>query len=231
MIRHSCLHSMQDWYIQNGEVGCNECDEKPMINEFPTPAEIRRWLTDTLRHAAHIEYYLERLQIGRSDIQRPHDLIGLGNKFEWAAIRGFAMQYRPDSFELYVRPALEFHRQQYHHFAWNEFNPTASPDAMRLGAVDAVCSLLEPRGYQGGCHTWDQIAGISENNPIHKVAWMHLVAKDMQKIDRPDLTIMTIESPRRIIGLSAEKHEIMVERLYETLNHLKHEQGIDLTVI
>jgi hypothetical protein len=199
-----------------------------MSAEFPTPEEIKRWLLDTIRHAAHIEFYLERLQIGRSDIQRPHDLVGHGNKLEWPAIRGFAMQYRSGAFETYVRPALEFHRQQYHHLAWNEFNPTASPDAMRLGAVDAVCSLLEPRGYQGGCHTWDQIASISEDNPIHKVAWMHLVAGDMAKMEKPDLTIMTLENPRRIPGLSADKHEVLVERLRETMQHLRHEQGIDV---
>lgn len=196
---------------------------------FPMPEEIRRWITDTLRHAAHIEFYLDRLQIGRSDIQRPHDLVGVGNKLEWPAIRGFALQYRgPEFFEPYVRPALEFHRQQYHHQAWNEFSQTSSPDAMRLGAVDAVCSLLEPRGYQGGCHDWDSIATISEDNPIHKVAWMHLVAGEMRKIEKPDLAVITIERPMRLPGLSAEKYEILVERVHETLTHLKHEQGVEL---
>ena len=197
---------------------------------FPTNKEICQWILDTIRHSAHIEYYLEHLQIGRNDIQRPHDLIGHGNKLEWPAIRGFAMQYRGEQamFDRYVRPSLEYDRQQFHHLAWNKFNPSASTDAMRLGAVDAVCSLLEPRGYQGGCHTWDAITDIAENNPVHKVAWMHLVSADMKKIEKPDLTIITLEKPRRLPGLSAEKHEAIVERLQETLQSLKHEEGITL---
>lgn len=195
--------------------------------EMPTNEEIKRWLTDTFRHAVHIEFYLERLQIGRSDIQRPHDLVGHGNKLEWPSIRGFSMQYRrdPNTFEQYVKPALDFHRQQYHHLAWNEFNPTASPDAMRLGATDAVCSLLEPRGYQGGCHSWDEVERISENNPIHKVAWMLLVAKEMQKIEKPDIQQITLyEIPN--LGISVEKHEIVLQRHQDVIKMLKQDQGI-----
>lgn len=199
-----------------------------MNADFPTPDEIKRWLGDTIKHAVHIEYYLERLQIGRSDIQRPHDVVGHGNKLEWPAIRGFAMQYRkqPDTYDKYVKPALDFHRQQYHHVAWNEFNPTASPDAMRLGAVDAVCSLIEPRGYQGGAHSWEKIHDIAENNPIHKVAWMQLVAMEMAKIEKPVFASEVLEVQRN--GISIEKYDIIRERLDETFKMLKHDHGIVL---
>ncbi len=195
--------------------------------EMPTNEEIKRWVTDTIRHAMHIEFYLERLQVGRSDIQRPHDLVGHGNKLEWPAIRGFSMQYRKTQgvFEHYVKPALDFHRQQYHHLAWNEFNPTAAPDAMRLGAVDAVCSLLEPRGYQGGCHSWSEIDRISENNPIHKVAWMLLVSKEMQKVEKPDIQKITLDNIPNL-GISVEKHEIVVQRSQDVIKMLKQDHGI-----
>ncbi len=199
-------------------------------NLLPTHEEIKRWIVGTLKHAIHIEYYLQRLQIGRSDIQRPHDLVGQGNKLEWTAIRGFAMQYRtePGIFDLYVKPALDFHRQQFHHVCWNEFNPSASTDSMRLGAVDAVCSLLEPRGYQGGCHSYKDIYDIAEKNPIHKVAWMQMMAQEMAKIEAPDLTGVSLTNVPRC-GLDIEKHEIVLERLHESLVMLEHDQSIILS--
>jgi hypothetical protein len=207
-----------------------------MNAEFPTPAEIKRWLIDTTRHAWHIEFYLQRLQVGVADIQRPHDIVGYGNKFEWPAIRGFAMQYRarflkpkerPAHFDRYVLPALHFHRQQYHHLAWNEFNPSASVDAMKLGAVDACCSLLEPRDYQGGCHDWDALREVAHKNPIHKVPWMLLMAQEMEKIEKPDIAAIDLDHiPRE--GISPESHDTIQERVYETLKMLQQDQGIKL---
>jgi hypothetical protein len=200
---------------------------------FPTPDEIKRWVTDTIRHSWHIEYYLQRLQVGVADLQRPHDIIGFGNKLEWPAIRGFAMQYRfkekepDDFFSTYVLPALWYHRQQDHHVAWNEFSPSSSVDSMKLGAVDACCSLLEPRGYQGGCHTWDEIEDISLKNPIHKTPWMLLMAQEMKKVEKPILTPITLTNvPRK--GLTPESHDIITGRISETLAMLKQDHNITL---
>lgn len=193
--------------------------------EFPTKEEIIRWLVDTTRHAWHIEFYLQRLQVGVADIQRPHDIVGYGNKFEWPAIRGFALQYRgKEFFEPYVLPALHFHRQQYHHLAWNQFNPTASIDAMKLGAVDACCSLLEPRDYQGGCHSFESVKEITLKNPIHKVPWMLLVAQEMEKIEKPEL--IKIDLNNIPDGISPESRDTIKERIFETLKMLKQDQGI-----
>lgn len=201
----------------------------PVDIEFPTALEIGRWLTDTLRHVWHIEFYLQRLQIGTSDIQRPHDIVGHGNKLEWPAIRGFAMQYRraPDTFERYVMPALDFHRQQYHHLAWNQFNPTASVDAMKLGAVDACCSLLEPRDYQGGCHSFDGLRDVALRNPIHKVPWMLLVAQEMEKIEIPHLSEITLGNVPRD-GISPESRDVICERFSEAVARLRQDQGIEV---
>ena len=195
----------------------------------PSESEIKRWLRDTIRHCWHIEYYLERLQTGHGDIQRPHDIMGLGNKLEWDAIRGFALQYRgQEFFESHVLPSLKFHRQQHHHCAWNDYNPTASVDAMRLGATDACCSLLEPRGYQGGCHTWEELHDISIKNPIHKVAWMLLIAQEMKKIEKPDISAITLDHiPRG--GISAESCDIIEGRIQQTLSMLKKDHGIIIT--
>lgn len=198
---------------------------------MPTTDNIRKWLTVTLQHAVHIEHYLHELQIGRSDIQRPHDLVGLGNKLEWPCIRGFSMQFseEPGAFDAYVKHALDHHRQQHHHQAWNEFNPQSSCDAMRLGAVDAVCSLLEPRGYQGGVHTLDQIVGIAENNPIHKVAWMQLVALEMRKLKPVDPRAIEVDLKAcnvTRLGLGIEMHERICDRINDVRVMLAQDHGL-----
>lgn len=192
----------------------------------PTKEEITWWLTDTVRHAYHIEYFLQRLQIGTEDKQRPHDIVGVGNKLEWEAIRGFALQYRGrEMFQDHVLPSLEFHRQQDHHIAWNEYNPTASPDAMKLGAVDACCSLLEPRDYQGGCHTYSELYEIANNNPIHKTGWMLLVAQEMELVEQPVLANISLDNVPTL-GLSAESHDILCGRISECRHMLASDHGI-----
>lgn len=195
---------------------------------YPTTEEIRRWLTEVLQHTMRIEYYLGELRIGQSDIQRPHDMVGEGNKLEWTCIRGFALQYRgPEFFEDYVLPALHHHRRQHHHHAWNVFNPGASADSMMLGAVDACCSMLEKRDYQGGEHTWEQIRAAAYKNPIHKTPWMLLVAAEMEKVSRVCLDDMTLHQiPRGI--LNPEMREKICRRIDKTIGMLKQDHGIDL---
>jgi hypothetical protein len=205
--------------------------------EFPTPAEIRQWISETVRHAWHIEYYLQELQVGVADIQRPHDIVGIGNKFEWPCIRGFAMQYRgyklankadrDAHFEKYTLPALKFHRQQDHHKSWNQYYPNASVDAMQLGAVDACCSLIEPRDYQGGCHTFDEVEAVAMKNPIHKVAWMLLMSREMERIAKPHIEKITLlKLPGK--GISPESRDIITGRVEETIKMLKQDHGIQL---
>ena len=48
----------------------------------PTNEEVGMWLLDTVRHVLHIEYFLNHLALGSNDNERPHDLVGSGNKFE-----------------------------------------------------------------------------------------------------------------------------------------------------
>jgi len=210
-------------------------DSDPAVALFPTPEEIQLWIGYVMQHTIHVEAYLHRLQVGKSDIQRPHDVVGYGNKLEWPAIRGFALQYRraPGMFDRYVKPALDYHRQQYHHLCWNKFNPSSSTDAMRLGAVDAVCSLLEGRLYQGGCHTYQEIQLIAEGNPIHRVAWMQMMAKEMERMHAPRVAVYTlnpleIHSSAIAAGVGIETADVISERLQQVINTLKHDHGIVL---
>jgi hypothetical protein len=191
---------------------------------IPTTEEMRRWLLGTLRHVQHIEYYLERLGVGKEDPQRPHDIMGFGNKLEWEVMSGFALQYRdrsPAFFSAYIIPSLERHRCQYHHVKWNAPNPQATSEDMKLGAVDAICSLLEPdREYQGGRHSASQIDDIIEGNPGYKQAWMREVHKEMKRIEAPPL--------HRIAGLRSFPNVGIVGSTYETIRGRMHDTLAEL---
>jgi len=190
----------------------------------PNETEVLKWVLHTATHAYHIEYFLQKLRIGSEDPDRPHDIVHQGSKFDWEAVRGFALQFRTDGKERYlpqIMAAREYHRQQYHHQKWNQHYPNATPDALELGAVDAVCSLLEPREYQGGSHTYEQIGEIADKNPIHKVAWMKYAISEMKRIKQPNLTEITSFSKIPKEGITPQTHDIILGRVHQTLHQLE----------
>lgn len=156
----------------------------------PITKEIERWIFETVKHSNHVEYYLNELGLGERDPERPHDLVGPGNKLEWDIIKGMALNYRTPKVDFikYILPSIEIHRQQYHHRMWNYPNPKATKEDMFVGAVDAVCSLLENRDYQGGSHNWEKIEDILINrNPPHKIESVKLILPKMRKVPLPNL--------------------------------------------
>ncbi|MBS3118750.1 hypothetical protein J4417_03665 [Candidatus Woesearchaeota archaeon] len=198
----------------------------------PTEKEVNAWLLHTTQHACQVEYFLHQLGLGRSDPERPHDLVGPGNKFEWSVIQGFAMQYREDtaSVQPYVSHSLAFHRQQYHHLMWNgnTLNPNASENDLRVGAVDAICSLLENRSYQGGPHPYEEIWNIAITNPPHKKDWMSILLPDMEQLKQP-----AVRSIERLVdfpnlGLPSQVYQTIQQRTKDVLEMLKTEQGYNL---
>jgi|TARA_B100002003_G_C13939855_1_gene456146 hypothetical protein len=219
--------------------------EKELI---PTNEEINKWLLSTLRHSCHVEYFLNKLDLGHSDPERPHDLVGPGNKFEWDVIKGMALLYRdpnPD-FKTYILPSINLHRQQYHHIKWNDPNPNdeakpipgATKTDMLVGAIDAACSLLETRVYSGGNdqneqhgqeHSWKETEDTLYNkNPPHKVPWTKLIIPKMKDLKQPDLdSIWSLDSFRNI-GLSIHTYADIVRITRTTLNTLKIEHNYDL---
>lgn len=192
---------------------------------LPKETEILKWILHTATHAYHIEYFLQRLQFGSEDPDRPHDIVHPYNKFDWEAVKGFALQYRKDGRKLYhqqIMASREHHRKQYHHQKWNQFYPNATEDALELGAVDAVCSLLEPREYQGGSHTYEQIEEIaSNNNPIHKIAWMKYAISEMKRIKQPNLAEIMCFSKIPKEGITPQTYDIILGRAHETLRQLE----------
>jgi hypothetical protein len=203
----------------------------------PTEEETRRWILDTVKHSVHMEYFLHLFELGENDPQRPHDLVGDGNKFEWDVIRGLALQYRTPKvdFDLYIKPSLEMHRRQHHHKMWNNPHPEdirapvlrATPDNMMLGALDANCSLLENRGYQGGAHDYDGVREIAMKNPPHTTPWMLCLIPLMQWVERPRLEDITDIHDIPNIGLPDQIYHRITQRTSEAIGMLKT-KGYDL---
>lgn len=204
----------------------------------PRDQEIWHWLFDVRNHTLRVEYFCDRLGVGTSDPQRPHDIMGKGNKLSWDVIKGLALHYRSPAaeilspfFQKHIQPSLEFHRHyQYHHQMWNHYHPDATADNLKMGAVDAICSLLEDRPYQGGEHSYDQIAAIAEKDPHHQRQWMMLITREMKKIEQPIISPVVVSGQKELLlftnpGISAEADMIIRERLQETLQMLRQDHG------
>lgn len=199
-----------------------------MIRDLiPTNDEMEKQLICTLQHSFRVEYYLHRLELGRDDPQRPHDLVGEGNKFSWDVIRGLAFAYRKDpelNTELnkwYIEPARELHRKQHHHQMWNYCHPKATADNMKLGASDAICAMLEDRPYQKGPYSFEEIESLVYTFPRHPIkdGWIKKMLPYIREIKTPDFNVIQLhEVPN--LGLPAEMYVRIVERLEETLDEL-----------
>ncbi|MFA6594297.1 MAG: hypothetical protein WCT16_03505 [Candidatus Buchananbacteria bacterium] len=204
-------------------------------NLLPTREEIIKWLLSTIQHSCHVEYFLEKLTLGNFDPERPHDLTGVGNKFDWDIIKCFALQYRNPKvdFTTYILPALNLHRKQYHHRKWNDPNPEdtakqaldASDEDMLVGAIDACCSLLENRGYQGGMHDYDGVIEVALSNPPHKTPWMLDVIPRMRVIPRPEIELIQSLVVIPNIGINTRTFNAITSRTQEVVTQLK-ELGI-----
>jgi hypothetical protein len=205
---------------------------------IPTEAEVRTFLVSTLQHVCNIEYFLGELEIGGNDPERPHDLVGPGNKYDWNVVKGFALQYRhpkPD-FQTHIMPALSLHRQQYHHQKWNNPDPRdktkpipgATEADLLLGAVDAVCSLLENRGYQGGAYDYEIIIDIAKKNLPHKTLWMLRIIPEMRALHQPNFQQITTFNGFPNIGLKDTIYDSIVTRTQEAVKTLRIETGYSL---
>ncbi len=194
---------------------------------LPSEQEISKYLLDTLRHVFHVEYFRNNLNsvchlnIGALDPELPHDIVGPGNKLEWDVIRGLAMQFRTPKvdFETYILPALTLHRQQYHHRMWNE--PGILPEDLLLGTIDATCSQLEDRHYQGGSHSFSQVMRILDRNVRYQIPWTSILVPNMAKMEQPSLEKITSIKSFPNIGVPELIYEKIVSRAAETISMLQ----------
>lgn len=86
---------------------------------------------------------------------------------------------------------------------------------MKLGAVDAICSLLEPRAYQGGTHSFDAVLEVAERNPLHKRPWMRELVAEMRKLAPPPIESITSFEHIPNIGIPSAMHDMVRQRVQE----------------
>lgn len=130
-----------------------------------TEDEVIKYAGNTWQHSKSVHFYLDKLGISIDDeSETPHDLVGSGNKLEWEVMHGLAYAEKdtPEKKKIFEK-SLEIHRRQMHHQMWND--PKSPEEWLKYGAIDAVCSLLEPRLYQEGVHYWDEILDVISSCP------------------------------------------------------------------
>lgn len=194
------------------------CEMLGLSELRPTTDELRDWLLHTLRHSCHVEYYLHAFSLGKDDPQRPHDISGHCNKYCGPVAFGLALQHRGEDegngFTVYsdhVIPAIQMHRRnQHHHQMFNSRDSNHTDDDMRVGAIDALCSLLEDRQYQGGEHSLDNLLPIIKKAAPHKIRWMWQEYLQMCKITKPDLKRIVSLDDAPNIGLPKSIHDKII---------------------
>ena len=70
---------------------------------------------------------------------------------------------------------------------WNKPTNKATDDDMKVGAVDTICSLREPRKYLGGQHNWDEVWKICLTNEPHKLKWLKKLLPIIKNIQPPSI--------------------------------------------
>jgi len=203
-----------------------ELERKVTIPD-PTEIELEYQVFFTGFHSTRMEIIYHALGIGTRDPQRPHDIVGEGNKFEWEVVQGFSTENRPGiQHAQHVAASLARHQRQNHHLKWNDKNGGATDDEMMAGAADAVCSRLEDRPYQGGIHTFDQIRVVIETkNPPHLRPWLTEALNQIQKIPLPDFNQFYLLNGVPNFGLSRATFEAIRERVHETITMLERDHG------
>jgi hypothetical protein len=203
--------------------------------QFPNNQEVSNWFIHVLQHSCHVEYYLGKLDIGHSDPERPHDIVGPGNKYLFEVAKGFAVAHKTPHmgfFYHHVNPCRELHRQQRHH-KWNNVSldniNTFEDDELMVGAVDSICSLLENRPYQGGVHSFAEISSVidQDTNPIKK-KWLYLMLDRIKSVATPNLNSIVSLSEISNFGLPPKIYEKVVDRTHEAVDVLAKDYGYDL---
>jgi hypothetical protein len=212
-------------------------EEKSLI---PSTEAVNIHMLFTIRHSCNVEYFLDKLSIGSNDPQRPHDLVGLGNKFKYSVLEGLSLVHEEreeedeERYKIRIFQSIEEHRQQYHHQKYNlpgsddetKPNENATDEDMYVGAVDSVCAMLEGRSFQRAIEDYDDVLRIvrGESDDVrcepHKRPWIELIAPEMQKIKQPSLEEILAVKQFPNIGLPNEMYDLIRERAKDTAEML-----------
>lgn len=197
---------------------------------IPSKEDLLKFILLTIQHSSHVEYYISKLNVSNpNDRDRPHDIVGSKNKLEWKIMKGLALEYTMPKIDTpkdsehikhLIEHAYKLHRQQYHHQMWNGAETKAKIPDMQMGAIDAICSQLEDRSYQGGRHSWEQLLEIIEQNPPHKKTMLHEMLARMKEVEAPKLDLIASLDIFPNIGIPYIMYEEMKHRVHNALAHI-----------
>jgi hypothetical protein len=198
------------------------------FKKSPTEA-LNQWKLGTLRHVFNWEYFVGELQLNPAgESERPHDIVGINNKFEPAMMDKFAITSSLEANSGFDNPlknplqyAIELHREQHHHRMWNEpsvsdltRSVTGASEDMLAGAIDTICSLLENRLYSGGKHSLEEVRRILKDDKPHQAPYFEIVFSEMDKMESPRLDKITLDSVPNI-GVPIPIYDAIIERFME----------------
>lgn len=172
-------------------------------------------MLEIVKHTMHFHYYTTAFRVRCYDPEWPHDICGIGNKFEWDVFRGLSLGFvLPGDvadtevyFQENILPAIKRHRRQHHHQMWNGNNglpkDESSTDDLICGAIDAICSMREDRCYERRRYTYSRVIRRANSNPDVCRKWLLAMADKMQTKSAPELD--RIVNPLDFPNIGVEK--------------------------
>jgi len=201
--------------------------------------EIQSFLVDTLRHCIRVEYYSGIMNLKVYDKhERPHDIVGIRNKFDPFVAQRLALIYRKDFVENragympIITGGVNAHRRQWHHRILK--NLDIEEEVYSINLVDAICSMREARVYQNGAHSWEEIRkGFKlPKHPVKgdflRASANRLIELMSQNIPEPEVNLVTNLREFPELCLCSRVYDNIQERCREALEVFDKEMGLKL---
>jgi hypothetical protein len=112
----------------------------------------------------------------------------------------------------------------------NNYNINATIDDLRSCATDANCSMLEGRQYQGGPHSYEEIAEICRTKcKPHQKKWIQQMVEEMPTRPQPNLGLIRTASMTNFpnIGLPDITYQRIISATENVIEMLK-EKGYNI---
>ncbi len=215
----------------DGNAGLLRPVPREEVGLYPTSNECLLEILNQAKHSSAVEYFLHHLHHGYEDYQRPHDLVGEGNKFDTRVISYLALEYRVPRVDCQIiRKGVEIHRRgQEHHRRVNGYalSPSATDDFLLEGMVDAACAIRENRIYaKNRAYNYHDVSRIfaASGQPPHKILFMGTILCELIDLENvgfgwPNLGLLTREDITgdnpipNYFGLPKAMHQAIDERV------------------
>ncbi len=181
--------------------------------------DLSQWIRETTEHSLRVEYYINKLEIIGTDPERPHDIVGVGNKFEREVAIGMITLFTKKN-NRDLEYAIRIHRGQYHHRVWGIHRANYNHPDISIAVIDAVCSHIENRGYQTSSDHWDRIETDLYEKRGRIRERFHEVIAQMKRVSIPKIEIKNLDDIKNP-GIPEEMFNILRRRVNEARSELE----------